>query len=114
MESPHNSYVTGDADAIQRINQHYGRSSTVDDVRAIVWRLMYKVRQAKGAAESFQLPEAQELIARTSGFPNWTALTEAAAKGAPPPGPPFMIDAEQNAIGPRRIPSEKDWDEMIA
>src|SRR5262249_36296752 len=41
-----NAYATGDAEAMRRINEHYGRSSSVDDLRSIVWRVMYKVRQA--------------------------------------------------------------------
>ena len=52
-------YATGDAEGMQRINQHYGRTSTVDDLRATVWRLVYKVRQAKGAAQAFQQPAGQ-------------------------------------------------------
>src|SRR5882724_735431 len=43
-------YATADEAAMQRINEHYGRSSTVADLRATVWRLVYKVRQAGGAA----------------------------------------------------------------
>ena len=65
-----NVYATGDATALDRINRHYGRTSTVDDLRALVWRLIYKVRRAKGSAEAFGLEEARELIARTSRFPN--------------------------------------------
>lgn len=52
------AYATGDSAAMQRINEHYGRSSTVDDLRAIVWRLVYKVRQAGGAAHAFGAAEA--------------------------------------------------------
>jgi hypothetical protein len=70
-------YATGDAAALPRINAHYGRSYTVEDLRAMVWRLVYKVRQAKGAAEAFGAAEAREMIARTSGFSNWAALTAA-------------------------------------
>ena len=76
----------GDPAAMQRINEFYGRSSTVEDLRATIWRLIYKVRRAAGAADAFGLEEARELIARTDGFHNWSSLTEAAAKGDPPPG----------------------------
>lgn len=103
-------YATGDAHALQRINEHYGRSSTVDDLRATVWRLMYKVRQAKGAAHAFGMPEAQELIARTSGFSNWTALTEAAAHGAPSAVPAYAVNAKENKIAPLRNVSPDEWD----
>ena len=106
--------ASGDVAAMQRINEHYGRSETVDDVRATVWRLIYKVRRAKGAAEAFQAAEAQELIARTAGFPNWTALTEAAAKGAPPPGPAYAVNPKENKISPRRILTDREWDDLLA
>jgi hypothetical protein len=107
-------YATGDALAMQRINQHYGRASTVDDLRAIVWRLVYKVRQAKGAAHAFQLPEAQELIARTTGFPNWGALTQSAARGIPSPLPPYLVDAKEDRISLSRQVADREWDTIIA
>ncbi len=108
------AYATGDPAAIQRINEHYGRSSTVEDLRATVWRLIYKVRQAKGAAHAFGAPEARELIARTSGFNNWAALTEAVATGAPPAVPPFDIDTTENRIAPKRNLTGNEWDTIAA
>jgi ankyrin repeat protein len=107
------AYATGDADAMQRINAHYGRNASVEDLRAIVWRLIYKVRQAGGSSEAFGLAEAQELIARTSGFPSWTALIEWLAKGAPP-RPAYVVKREGPTIEPRRILTNKDWDEVVA
>jgi len=106
-------YATGDGEAMQRINQHYGRTSTVDDLRATVWRLVYKVRQAKGAAHAFQILEAQELIARTAGFPNWAALTQAAATGAPSPVPPYALDPKRNTILLPRDVADREWDTII-
>ncbi|MBI4474483.1 MAG: ankyrin repeat domain-containing protein, partial [Acidobacteria bacterium] len=107
------AYATGDAAAMQRINEHYGRSSTVDDLRATVWRLMYKVRQARGSAAAFGRAEAQELIVRTSGFNSWTALTEAVVKGAPPTVPAYTINTKESRIALRREVSEKEWDTVI-
>jgi ankyrin repeat protein len=107
------AYATGDEEAIQRINQHYNRNTSAEDLRAMVWRLTYKVRQASGSAEAFQLPEAQEMIARTSGFPNWAALAEAVAKGEPALGPVYAINAEGTTIEPRRIPTKREWDTII-
>ncbi len=94
-------YATGDPAAMQRINEHYGRSSTVEDLRATVWRLIYKVRQ--GGA--FGIPEAQELIARTAGFNNWAALITSG-----PSLPSYAIDAKQNKIAPRRNVTISEWD----
>lgn len=107
------AYATGDPDSIARINQHYERSSTVDDFRATVWALIYKVRRAKGAPEAFQLEEAQELISRIEGFPNWSALKVAVAKGDPPPVPAYIIDAKENRIAARRDLHRNDWDALI-
>ena len=107
-------YASGDPDAMQRINDHYGRSSTADDLRATVWRLIYKVRQAGGAAHAFGPSEARELIARTGGFNNWTALTDAVAKGAPPALPAYAIDAAKNQIAPRRNLTDSEWEAIAA
>lgn len=106
-------YASDDAESMARINQHYSASYAPADIRALVWRLMYKVRQAKGAAEAFQLPEAQEMIARASGFPNWSAFIEAAEKGEPAPGPAFAVTAETTRIEPRRIPSDREWETIL-
>jgi hypothetical protein len=105
-------YATGDPAAMERVNRHYGRTSTVDDLRALVWRLVYKVRQAGGAAHAFGAAEAREMIARTSGFSNWTALTEASAQGVSSAVPAYSIDAAENKIAPRRNVSVSDWDAM--
>jgi hypothetical protein len=99
---------------MQRINEHDGRSSTVEDLRAMIWRLLYRVRQAKGAPEAFQIPEAQELISRTSGFPNWAALLEAVAAGISAPGEPYAYNAKESRIEPRRNLMHDDWDQIIA
>jgi hypothetical protein len=107
-------YATGDAAALQRINEHYGRSSTVDDLQATVWRLLYKVRQARGAVQAFGAAEAQDLIARTSGFNSWTALTEAVAKGVPSAVPAYAFDVQENRIAPRREVSVSEWDAIAA
>jgi hypothetical protein len=107
------AYATGDPVAIERINKHFGHTSTVDDLRATVWRLVYKVRQAGGAAHAFDAAAAQELIARTAGFSNWSALTDAVAKGAPSAVPPFAIDAKESSIWPRRNVTESEWDAII-
>jgi hypothetical protein len=108
------AYATGDLAAMQRINEHYERSSTIDDLRATIWRLIYKVRQAKGAAEAFGIPEAQELIARTAGFNNWTALTESVAKGVPSSVPFYAIDVKENKIAPRRSVTTGEWESIAA
>jgi len=102
------AYESGDAAAIQRLNEYRGRSSTWDDVRADVWHSIYKVRRSKG--QCFEFADAQEFLAREAGFGNWAAFVS--AKGAPPPGEAYTIDGTR--ISPRRRLSDKEWDALIA
>jgi ankyrin repeat protein len=105
----------GDAAALQRLNQHYGRSFTFDDLWAEIWRRVYAFRQRSSRVPKnyLQLEEAQTLIAQDAGFGNWTALMQAASGGAPAPVEAFEIDAKENGIGPRRRMTDAEWDELI-
>jgi hypothetical protein len=104
------AYESGDAAAIQRLNEHYGQSFTHGDVRAAVWHNVNKVRQAQGRPGCFTLPDAQELIAQQAGFGNWMAFVNSG--GTPPVAAPYAIDGKR--ISPRRNLSDKDWDTLIA
>jgi ankyrin repeat protein len=104
----------GDAQAMDRINKHYQRTFSIDDLRALVWRFSYKVRQAGGSSQAFDLAEAQQLIAGSKGFGNWTAMKEAIAKGTPSPVPSFVVDTKSNKMMVRRPLTEKEWDPIIA
>jgi hypothetical protein len=106
-------YASADPEALARFNRHYGRMFTVDDVRATVWRQVYKVRQAKGAADAFGVEEARELVARTTGFSNWRALVEAAAKGQPSAVPAYDVDTGGNRISPHRDVSAGEWERIL-
>jgi ankyrin repeat protein len=103
----------GDSQAMDRINQHYQRSLSLDDLRSLVWRVSYKVRQAGGSSHAFDLAEAQLLIANYRGFGNWTALIESVTKGTPPPTPFYAVDPKANKMRILRALSEKDWDTII-
>jgi len=103
------AYESGDAAAIQRLNEYRGRFSTWDDVRADVWHSVYKVRRAKGRPGCFELGDAQEFLAREAGFNNWTAFVNAG--GAPPPGEAYATDGLR--ISPRRRLSDQEWDTLI-
>ena len=108
-----NAYATGDEQALARLRKHYKSAFTWGDLRASIWSAMYKVRQAKGAPEAFQLPEAQELMARRAGFPNWTAYMRSLAEGTPPPGPPYVIQRKEGHARPRRQLEAQDWDVVL-
>jgi ankyrin repeat protein len=109
------AYDSRDEAALQRLNQHYRRNFTFDDLWAEIWRRVYAVRQrsSTGAKNYLQLDEAQTLIAQDSGFASWTALTNAVVTGKPPV-PAYTIDTKENRIAPRRRLSDKEWDELIA
>ncbi len=109
-----NAYV-GDAAALQRLNLHYGRSFSFDDLSAEIWRRVYAFRQRSSRVPKnyLQLEEAQTVIAQDAGFGNWTALMQAASGGAPARVEAFEIDAKENGIGPRRRMTNAEWDELI-
>jgi hypothetical protein len=104
------AFESGDAAAIQRLNDHRGRTSTWEDVRADVWHGVYKVRQAKGRPGSFEIGDAQEFLAREVGHGNWGAFVKAGGK--PPAGEFFETDGSR--ISPRRNLSDHEWDALIA
>jgi hypothetical protein len=104
-----------DEAALRRLNVHYKRAFTFDDLWAEVWRRAYSFRRRafKGAGNQLELAEAQGLIAQDAGFGSWTALIEAAATGASRV-PAYMIDAQESRIAPRRHLTGGEWDELIA
>lgn len=105
----------GDAAALERLNQHYRRSFSFDDLKAEIWRRVYAFRQRafKGPKNYLQLDEAQILIAQDAGFSSWAALMQALATGTPPQGAPYMIAPKGDRIGPRRRMTDVDWEELI-
>jgi len=104
-----------DEAALQRVNQHYHRAYTFEDLWAEIWRRVYAFRQRafKGGRQELLIDEAQTVIAQDAGFPSWNALVHAVATGAPPV-PPFEVDAAEHAISPRRQLSHDEWDRLIA
>lgn len=106
---------TGDAAALERLNDDYGRSFSAADLRAEIWRRDYAYRQRSFRVPEnyFPLEEAQIIIAQDAGFGSWEKLMDALAAGAPPQGAPYVLDTKDNRIGPRRRMSSEDWDELI-
>ena len=103
-----------DEAALQRLNAHYHRAFTFDDLWAEIWRRVYAYRQRsfKGPKSYLALAEAQLVIAQDAGFGSWAALTRALATGAPPV-PTYAIDPAESRIAPRRQLSDNEWDELI-
>jgi ankyrin repeat protein len=107
------AYESGDEAALERLNVQYGRTSTWDDVRAQVWGRVRTVREAKGAAAAFGIPEARDLVARDAGFGGWDAFAAAIAAGAPR-GAFFILDAGGTRLRPTRTPTPAEWDALVA
>jgi hypothetical protein len=105
----------GDADALGRLNLHYGRSFTFDDLKAEIWRRDYAYRQRafRQPENQFPIEEAQIIVAQDAGFGSWEKLMGALAAGAGPQGPAYALDTKDNRVGPRRRMSAADWEELI-
>ncbi len=105
----------GDAAALDRLNRHYGRTFSLPDLKAEIWRRVYSFRQRSSRVPKnfLKLDEAQVILAQDAGFGSWDALMRAAATGAPPVDP-YEVDGRQNRISPRRRLSGDEWDELIA
>jgi hypothetical protein len=100
--------------ALERLNAHYQRSFTFDDWWAEIWRRVYAFRQRSSKVPRNYLhpAEAETLIAQDAGFGSWAALMRAVATGGTPV-PSYMIDTNENAIGPRRQLTDPEWDDLI-
>jgi hypothetical protein len=104
-----------DEAALQRVNDHYHRTFTFDDLCAEVWRRVYSFRQRTcGGTQAAVLErsEAETLIAQDEGLGSWQGLMEAKASGVRT-SPAFMIDVIDNRIAPRRQLTNRDWDALV-
>jgi len=107
------AHDAGDASALERLNRHYERQFTQEDVRAEIWRRLYSFRRRSRSGENgLQPSEAQAIVAQDAGYPSWEALTNAAATGTPPVAG-YAIDAQHNRIAPRRQLQSTEWDALI-
>ncbi len=105
----------GDAAALERLNRHYGRSFTLADLKAEIWRRDYAYRQRafRLPENHFPIEEARIILAQDAGFGSWEKLMAAVAAGTPPQGAPYVLDTRDHRIGPRRRMSAADWDQLI-
>ena len=104
-----------DEAALARLNRHYERDFTFDDVWGEIWRRDYAFRQRSSRVPANYLPleEARLILAQDTGFGSWDALGDAIRTGARPL-PPFSIDAKENRINPQRTLTDGEWDRLIA
>jgi len=105
------AFDSRDQAALDRLNRHYQRSFTFDDLWAEIWRRVYAFRQRvwKEEKHHLQLAEAQNVVAQDAGFGSWAALMRGT-----PPVPAYATDAVENRIAPRRSLTDSEWDELIA
>jgi hypothetical protein len=108
------AFEARDAAALHRLNEHYRRSYTFDDLWAEIWRRVYAFRQrsSKVWKNYLQIAETQTIVAQDAGFGSWPALMRALETGESPV-PSYVIDTRSNAIGPRRQLSDSEWDDLI-
>ncbi|MEZ5316854.1 MAG: hypothetical protein R2752_05585 [Vicinamibacterales bacterium] len=104
-----------DAAALERLNAHYRRAFTVDDLGAEIWRRVYAFRQRvhRTGQRDVQPDEVRVVIAQDAGFGSWNALLDAVATGRPPV-PPFAIDETESLAAPRRQVSDGEWTRLVA
>lgn len=103
-----------DEAALGRLNQHYERAFTFEDLWAEVWRRVYAFRQRSFSESPQQLQpdEARMLIAQDAGFNSWDALIASRASRAPAV-PAYAIDSKDDRISPRRYLTTREWDTLI-
>lgn len=109
------AFDSHDAASLDRLNRHYGRDFTFDDLWAEIWRRNYAFRQRAFKVPNSHLPldEAKILLAQDTGFGSWSALEDAVRSGRPAV-PPFGIDVPEDRIQPQRHLSDGEWDRLIA
>ena len=97
-----------DEAALARLNRHYERDFTFDDLWGEIWRRDYAFRQRSSRVPANYLPleEARLILAQDTGFGSWDALGDAVRTGARPL-PPFSIDAKENRINPQRTLTDR-------
>jgi hypothetical protein len=109
------AFNTRDPAALQRLNHHYRREYTFEDLAADIWRRVYAYRQRSSRSEppAILVNEARTMVAQDAGYPSWTALLEGAASGVPGV-PPLEIDTVERRVSPRRQLLDHEWDALIA
>ena len=106
------AYDTQDQAALQRLNGHYRRTFTFDDLAAEIWRRVYAFRQRSSRVPKnyLQLAEAQLLVAQDAGYGSWAALTSRPIRGATAAGLRRRHDRQRHA--PRRRLNDAEWEQL--
>lgn len=111
---------TGEAEALERLNEQLPRVVTLDEFRWLVQERLGRSADSENWTTEFTLADAQFIIARQHGFDDWAMFLKSLAQPpaylrATPIGqsatPPFYkIDWKNNSIEPGPLMADKDWD----
>src|SRR2546422_2388564 len=109
----------GDAEALQRLNDLFPRTLTVDQLRDLFQQRLSALSGSAVGSREFALVDAQLFVARQHGFDSWARFVESLVQPASDPHsapigmsstPPFYkIDWKNNIIEPRLVLSDNDW-----
>jgi hypothetical protein len=113
----------GDPEALQRLNDLFARSLTLDQLRELIKQRVSTLSAAASGTGEFALADAQLFVARQHGFESWAKFAESLAQPPSDPRssalgmsstPPFYkIDWKNNTIEPRLLLSKNDWDSIF-
>jgi len=108
------AHASKDEAALARLNAHYKRAFSFDDLWAYVWRQVYAFRQRafSGSGAGLLIDEAKLLVAQAAGYGSWEALLGAQASGQSPV-PPYEIDTKERSIEPRRLLTVNEWEALL-
>ena len=106
------AYVSGGTSALQRVQQHFGRAVTWEQLRDAVRQRLTDILGTQPDANGIDLDNAKLLVARNGGFRDWQELT-AALMGTPSAPPAYTIDP-QEGLRLSRSPVRNDWDVVLA
>jgi hypothetical protein len=76
------AYETGQAGAMERLEEHYQRCGTWEELRAMVRQRLDMIPESERPPGYFALPHAKLLIAREAGFDSWEAWAGALGGGS--------------------------------
>ncbi len=102
------AYRSGDADALQRLAEHFGKK--------IAWERLRKNVQLALGKDELSLADAQLFLARAQRFESWQGLADyvaalpAEAAIIPHPVKLFRLDEKWNE---QSVASARDWDTVI-
>src|SRR6266849_4187320 len=102
------AYESGDAAALHRVQEHFGRKLTWEDLREAIRRRMTLIAGADPVTSFIHIGDTRLLLARDAGFKDWPEF-EAALLGKPPARRGYTADAKKLRL--LRSLSPQEWDE---